>query len=82
MRVDVLARSGASPVPGLVDVYAAADPGAPKIGTLARDAAFGNLLVGTLTTDALPTPTGQIAMFVEQQSISDLWLAVTWSGAQ
>jgi hypothetical protein len=82
-RVDLLARSTATPVPGGVDVADKADKNDATAmkDPLARDAALGNLLVGKLAKIGLPAkPAGELKLFIDTKALADLWVAVTWSG--
>ena len=80
-RVDILARSTQAPVPGSMDIFKNANKNdTTKNGTLAKDAALGNLLRGALTTDALPAkPNGELKLYTDTKAISDVWVAVTWT---
>jgi hypothetical protein len=86
-RVDLLARSAATPIPATLDVFDKADKNdaAAKKDTLTKEEAMGNLLVGKLTGGAggiaLPAqPTGPMKLFFNERTVEDLWLAVTWGG--
>ena len=93
-RVDVLARSTRSAIPGSIDVFEKREKtdanGAPvpsRKETLVKDPSMGNLLVGRFTGGAnglVPpeTPTAEIKLFLEDRALSDLWVAVTWSSAE
>lgn len=79
-RVDMLAASTQAPVPGSMDVFENADKNDnAKKGTLSKDAAFGNLLRGPLTTGLPAKPVGELKLFFNANSMSDLWVVVTWS---
>ena len=92
--VDVLARSSRSPVPASIDIFerlektdADGTPVATKKDTLVKDPAMGNLLVGRFTGGAtglvIPaTPVAEIKLFLEDRTLSDLWVAVRWSSAE
>ena len=88
-RVDILALSSATPIPGRMDIFQSAGPDEAKKGTLVKDATLGNLLVGQLTDLGLKQPdgeltqkpTGELTLFFENKAVRDLWIAVTWSGA-
>jgi hypothetical protein len=77
-RVDLLARSARPSVPATIEVFAAADQPTKK-GTLAKDATLGNLLVGELLS-APATPTEEVKLYFEDRELSDVWLALAWSG--
>ena len=73
-RVDLLARSTAT---GSIQVAHPND--ATATVTLARDSALGNLLVGKLANNGLPTnPVGELKRLIDTKALSDLWIAVTW----
>jgi hypothetical protein len=85
-RVDLLARSTKDPVPASLVVFDQANdqPAKAKEDTLAKDAALGNLLVGRFTGGvtgiALPAkPVGQINLYLEERTLENLWIAITWS---
>ena len=76
-RVDILARSTVTPIL----VYKKADD-QEAAATLNKGATLGNLLVGKLSTIALPTtPVGELKLFFDDKTMSDLWIVVTWSSA-
>lgn len=93
-RLDVLARSSRATIPGSIDVFEKAEktdsngaPVASRKDTLVKDPAMGNLLVGRFTggTSGLvrpAKPASEIKLFFEDRTVSDVWLAVTWSSAQ
>jgi len=81
-RMDLLARSEQTPVPGSIEVADKPDKNdnTARKDTLAKDAALGNLLVGKLTNIALPArPTSELKLYFEDTKLSDLWIAVSWS---
>jgi hypothetical protein len=82
-RVDILARSTVTPVPGSVDIADKADKndGTAKTDTLDKDPNMGSLLVGKFTKIALPAPEDDLTLFVDDNSLGDLWIALTWGGA-
>jgi len=76
-RVDILARS----TKPNVDVFDKVDQNdaTVKKDSLAKDTTLGNLLIGKLMNVALPTnPVGEFPLFFDDNTIEDLWLAVTW----
>jgi hypothetical protein len=80
-RVDLLARSTQKPVLGSLDIFADINAANnAKKGTLTKDASLGNLLIGPLTAGLPATPTGEVKLFLDTRALSDVWLAVTWSG--
>lgn len=53
--------------------------GTDKEDTLVKDPAYGNLLrVGKLTNIPLPAPTGKFTLYLDDNSMEDLWLALAW----
>lgn len=88
-RVDILAVSTATEIPGRMDIFQTARPDDTKKGTLVKDATLGNLLVGSLTNLNLKQPngafaekpTGELSLFFDNKALHELWVAVTWSGA-
>jgi hypothetical protein len=59
---------------GTVDVYESIDDGDP-IGSL--DANLGNLIMGKL--NKLPeSPIGKYTLYLSNNAMEELWLAVTW----
>jgi len=80
IRVDIFARSIQSPVPGSMDIFESVDKtDNAKKGTLVKDTALGNLLHGPLTTGLPTKPDGEWKLFSTVNTISDLWIAITWS---
>jgi len=79
LRMDLLARSTRTQATSL-DVFEKADRSETATkATLTRDAALGNLLVGKLTQTALPSsPVAEVKLFLDDNQIGDLWVAVTW----
>ena len=76
-RVDILARS----TKASLDIFDKVDQNdaTVKKDSLAKDTTFGNLLVGKLTQIALPTnPVGEFQLFFDDNTMEDVWIAVTW----
>ena len=46
-----------------------------------EDESLGNLRVGKLTGSPLPEPTGKFSLSFNDNSMTDLWLAVAWGKA-
>ena len=46
--------------------------------TLAKDASLGNLCAGKLTNIPLPAPIGEFTLYFTDNSMEELWLALTW----
>ena len=78
--MDILARSTKDPVPASLAVFDQVDdqPASAKTDALAKDAALGDLLVGKLANISRPAPTGKFTLYFEDNSVEELWLAVTW----
>jgi hypothetical protein len=75
-----LARSTEDPVPSNLDIFEnAITTDNTKKGTLAKDAALGNLLRGPLTSGLPAKPDGKLTLFFNDNTISDLWIVVTWN---
>lgn len=83
VRVDVFAQSSEDPIPASMEIFETADSNDnTKKGTLTKDSALGNLLSGSLTSSGLPEkPHGEMKLFMDANTISALWIAVTWSEA-
>jgi hypothetical protein len=88
-RVEILARSSADPVPATIVIFQSGDPLAERTkGTLSKAVSLGDLLMGPLTDatfkqpngDSADIPTGELKLFFASKSLTDLWVAVTWSG--
>ena len=84
-RLDVLARSSGDPVPATLVVSDRADKNdaTTLTDTLVKNKTLGNLLTGSLATVPLPAyPTGEVTLYLDDNDLADLWLAVTWAGQQ
>lgn len=78
-RIELLARSEQQPAPASIQV--ADHAGGGNTDTLNKDTALGNLFVGRLTNIPLPNePTGELKLYFDTADLSDLWIAVRWSG--
>ena len=82
-RVNVLAASKATPIPGSIDTADKADKsdGTANVDSLARDVSLGGLLVGRFQKIALPAPEGDLTLYVNDNSLNDLWIGLTWGQA-
>lgn len=83
VRVDLFAQSTDDPAPATITVADRADKtdDDTQKDTLTKDASLNDLLVGKLTKVPLPAqPTGEFKLYFEDAKLSDLWIAVTWSG--
>lgn len=81
-RVDILARSKATPIPGSMDIADKADRNDNNANkdTLTKDVNLGSLLVGRFKNIALPAPEGDLTLFVDDNALGDLWIVVMWGG--
>jgi hypothetical protein len=82
-RVDLLVRSEQKQIPNSLDVFdkAADTSDGTKKDSLSKEPSLGNLLVGKLTNIPLPEqPVGSFTLYFDDAKLSDLWIAVTWSG--
>jgi hypothetical protein len=71
-RVDLFARTDENSV-----VIADKTDGTGIKATLGKDASMGNLCSGKLT-DPLPAPIGEFTLYFINNSMEDLWMALTW----
>ena len=63
-----------------MDIFESADnANNVKKGTLTKDTALGNLLHGSLSAGLPAKPEGEWKLFSAVNTISDMWIAVTWS---
>jgi hypothetical protein len=86
-RVDLLARSAKTQPPASMDIFNQVNdqPEAAKKDTLVKVADLSNLLVGRFTggPTGIPvpaSPVGALKLYLDANDLSDLWLAVSWSG--
>lgn len=81
--VEVFARSTATPTPGSVNIAAKGDKNdaAAKPDPLIKDVNWGSLLVGKFKEIPLPAPDGDLTLFVDDNSLGDLWIGLTWGEA-
>jgi hypothetical protein len=80
-RVDLFAEPAAG-TKATVTV-ATAPPGEPGRVThqLVTDAVLGDLRIGQLADDPLPAALGPLTLHLDDNSMSDVWLALTWGAA-
>lgn len=78
-RVEVFVRSAETPVPGSMNVFESADAADSAGSNLSKDAALGDLLRGPLTAGLPAKPDGEWALYCDTNTMSDIWIAVTWS---
>jgi hypothetical protein len=71
-RVDLFARTDKNSV----EIADKADGTGIK-ATLGKDTSMGNLCAGKLT-DPLPAPIGEFTLYFINNSMEDLWMALTW----
>lgn len=74
-RVDFLAKTNKN-----IDISTNVD-GTGNIDTLVKEPSLGNLRTGKLTNIPLPAPSGLFAVYFNDNSMEDLWLALTWGKA-
>jgi hypothetical protein len=82
-RIDLLAQSTEDSAPAGIYVYDKADENdeETKKDPLTKVTSLNDLLVGKLTNVALPAqPTDELKLYFEDTKLSDLWIALTWSG--
>lgn len=79
-RVDVLAVSKDTPIPSSIDIAEKADKKDKdaKIDPLVKDVSLGGLLVGKFEKIDNPAPEGGLTLFVDVNSLNDLWIGLTW----
>ena len=73
-RLDLFASSDK---PNLEVVYKADGTGDPD--TLTKDNSLGGILAGRLTHSPFVEPTGELTLHLNDNSMKELWVAVTWS---
>jgi hypothetical protein len=86
-RAEVFARGGES---GSVISQINDSGGSETVGTLVKDVSLGDMLRTPLTKislkqpngDLAQVPTGKLELRLADNSVEDLWLAVTWGTAQ
>ena len=82
-RVDLFALSSADSLPSSIDVFDRKDrmDDAAKQDRIVHFASMNDLFIGQLTNiNCLDKPTGQMRLYFNDKSLSDLWVAVTWRG--
>ena len=81
VRADVLARSTMAPIPTNLAFADKADKNdvTANSDTLAKETSLANLLIGKLTNIPLPNPVGELKLFFDDNTLSDLWIIVQWS---
>lgn len=72
-RVDLFAKTATN----TVEVADKTD-GTGNKDTLVKNASLGDLRAGKLTNIPLPAPTGKFILYFNDNSMEDLWQAVTW----
>lgn len=72
-RLDFFAET----VKNTVDISTNAD-GTGSKDSLLKDATLGNFRTGKLTNIPLPAPTGQFTLYFNDNSMEELWMAVSW----
>ncbi|NWF74186.1 MAG: hypothetical protein HXY51_14265 [Nitrospirae bacterium] len=51
------------------------------IDSLTKDVSLGGVLVGRFQNIALPAPEGELTLFVNDNSLNDLLIGLTWGEA-
>lgn len=77
-QVDIIAKTTKNSVDIFEKVDANNQPDPANNDTLAKAPDFGNLLKGKLEKISLPAPTGKFALYFNDNSMEDLWFALTW----
>lgn len=79
-RVDLFAKPTKDTKPTITVSNKLTDEpvGTRKEDSMAKDTSFGGLRMGKLTNIPLPTPTGKFTLYLNDNSMEDLWLALTW----
>jgi hypothetical protein len=72
-RVDLFARTDKP----TVEVAYTAD-GTGNKDSLVKDNSLGGIRAGRLANVPLPTPTGKLTLYANDNSMKDLWVTVTW----
>jgi hypothetical protein len=73
--VEVFASAGAK------DVHLSEKPdGTGGVGTLTKAPPFGDLRWGTIGTIPAPKPLETLTLYFDDNTMDDLWLALTWGG--
>jgi hypothetical protein len=63
-----------------VEVTAQADGSGPK-DTLVPDASLDNLRAGRLVNLPLPSPTGTFTLYLDDSTMTDLWIGLAWGNS-
>lgn len=79
-RVDLFAKPTQDTKPTITvsDKLTDVPVGTMKEDSMVKDTSFGGLRVGKLTNIQRPAPTGTFALYFNDNSMEDLWLALTW----
>ena len=79
-RVDLFAKPTKDTKPTITVSNKLTDEpaGTRKEDALVKDSSLGGLKAGKLTNIPLPTPTGKLTLYFNDNSMEDLWLSVTW----
>lgn len=78
-RVDVFARSTQSPIPESMAIGSMDNSNNAKKVALSKDVVLGDLLHWSSDAGVPEKPEGEWKLFSDVNTISDLWIAVTWS---
>ena len=80
-RVDVLATSKSSPIPGSIEIADTSDKSGDTTAnrdSLTKDVSMGGLLVGKFQHIEFPPAVGDFTMFFDENAFDDLWIGLTW----
>jgi hypothetical protein len=75
-RLELFARPGTG-TKSTVVISEQAD-GTGKTDSLVTDAFRGDLRAGELKNITIPAPVGKLSLYLDDNSMEDLWLAITW----
>jgi hypothetical protein len=79
-RADIFAKPNDKTKPSIVIANKLKDDpaGTKKEDTLKKDPTMKDLRIGKLTNIALPLPIGKFTLYFDDNSMEELWLALTW----
>ncbi|MGH7844024.1 MAG: insecticidal toxin protein [Candidatus Binatia bacterium] len=83
-RVDIFAKPTNATKPSITVVNKLADDpaGTKKEDSLIKDSSLGDFRSGKLGNIPLPAPTGKLTLHFNDNSVEDLWLALTWGNEE
>lgn len=71
--VELFASTGKN----VIEINQAAD-GSGKKDSISKNATYGELRSGKLVHIPLPPPTGKLTLYLDDNAMEDLWIALTW----